>query len=165
MKQKTSKKTDELVREKKQAQKKSEEIVREMEGYRNDHSEWKSRNLKNKAGFFPVFNDFKSSHLSGISGGALKAYIYFGMHANNSSGESWHSNEKLSEFFEVDTRTVKKWVAELEERSLIRRIQVGFKRAANTFLIPYEAVVEEDDDEIDYEGISRDLKALRDLNN
>lgn len=146
MKQKTNKKTDEVVREKKQAQKKTDEVVRQMEGYRNNHAEWKAQKIKDKTGFFPVFNDFKSSHLSGISGGALKAYIYFGIHANNSSGESWHSNEKLSEFFAVDIRTIKKWVAELEERNLISRIQVGFKRAANTFLIPYEAVLEEEEE-------------------
>ncbi len=77
----------------------------------------------------------------------MKAYIYFGMHANNSTGECWHSNERMCEFFEVDIRTMKKWVAELEERNLIRRVQVGYKRAANTFIIPYHDVEQEDNSE------------------
>lgn len=123
---------------KKIAQKKTEELESTMSNYRKEHEEWKKGNLKKKIGFFPIFNPFKEKHLSEISGGALKAYVYLGLHANNSTGECWHSVETMSEFFQVDTRTMKKWIAELESRNLIRRVQKGFKRIANTFLTPYD---------------------------
>ncbi|MGN7170848.1 helix-turn-helix domain-containing protein [Paenibacillus cellulositrophicus] len=124
---------------KKSANKKTLELEFQMDKLRENHQSWKKKNHANRVGFFPIFNDFKYTHLSEISGGALKAYIYFGVHANNNTGECWHSAEKMGQYFGVDIRTIKKWIAELEERNLIERIQVGYHRVANTFLIPYEA--------------------------
>lgn len=130
---------------KKVANKKTPELLEQMDQFREKHASWKSHNQIQKKGFFPVFNDFKHTYLAKISGGALKAYIYLGLHANNKTGECWHSNETISEFFGVDLRTVKKWMAELESLELISRVQVGFNRAANTFLIPYKTLdVDED---------------------
>jgi hypothetical protein len=118
-------------------QKKTPELELEMEKYRSNYGEWKENNIRKKEGFFPIYNSFKFTHLSKISGGALKAYIYLGLHSHNKTGECWHSIEKISEFFQVDERTTKKWLAELEDFGLIVRIQKGFRRIANTFLVPY----------------------------
>lgn len=137
---------------KKTANKRTIETDLQMNRYRMQYSKWKHKNHMEKMGFFPLFNSFKNSHLKTISGGALKAYLYFGFHANNDTGESWHSVERMSDFFEVDLRTVKKWVAELENQGLIERIQIGYKRAANTFLKPYyEPELLDEDNEKDEE--------------
>lgn len=123
---------------KKTANKKTDDLLMIMESTRRKHERWKKGNYSKKVGFYPVFKDFKYTHLADISGGALKAYLYFGLHSNNDTGECWHSTERMSEFFGVDIRTIKKWITELEERKLIYRVQIGFNRAANTFLLPYK---------------------------
>lgn len=109
----------------------------QMDMYRQTYAKWKQKNKRDNVGFFQIFNTFKSDHLANISGGALKAYVYFGIHANNKTGESWHSIETLSEYFQVDPRTIKKWISELEDLGLISRVQKGYNRIANTFLMPY----------------------------
>lgn len=133
--------------QKRSANKGTKDIISKMENYRLEYEQWRDYNKKNDVGFFQIFNTFKSSHLADISGGALKAYIYFGIHAKNKTGESWHSTEVMSEFFNVDVRTIKKWIKELEDRGLIARIQKGYKRVANTFLLPYKAA-----EKIEYES-------------
>lgn len=138
------------------ANQKTAEVELQMESYRQNHQQWKMGNLEHRTGFFPIFNDFKLTHLTKISGGALKAYVYFGLHANNATGECWHSSEKMSEFFEVDLRTMKKWISELEELGLIARIQVGFKRVANTFILPYE--IPKEVPQVETENIVKPLK-------
>ncbi len=65
-------------------------------------------------------------------------YMYcFGFNVNNFTGECWISTEKIADYFKNDPRTVKKWFKELETLGLIVRIQNGYKRVANTFLLPY----------------------------
>jgi hypothetical protein len=109
----------------------------EMERLRVQYKSWKKRLSVNNASFFMIYTDFKDEHLSSLSGGALKLYLYLGFHANNFTGECWHSIETISTFFGNDQRTVKKWFHELEEQKLIKRIQRGYKWVANTFLLPY----------------------------
>lgn len=109
----------------------------EMNKIRNKHRHWKRVTREKKSPFFIVYKDFQDEHLRDISGGALKLYLYFGFHANNNTGECWHSTETIAQFFKNDERTVKRWIQELEERQLIIRIQKGFKWIANTFLVPY----------------------------
>ncbi len=109
----------------------------EMESLRNDYSVWREQNREAKTPFFIVYKDFEEEHLREISGGALKLFLFFGFHTNNFTGECWVSSPTIADFFKVDERTVKRWIEELEARGLIKRIQTGYKRVANTFLIPY----------------------------
>lgn len=111
---------------------------KQMEDLRIKYKNWKIMKKNTKSPFFIIYKDFKYTHLQHISGGALKLYVYLGLHVNTFTGECWHSSESISNFFQVDIRTVKKWFAELENEKLIVRIQTGFKRVANTFLLPYE---------------------------
>ncbi len=122
---------------KKVVNRRTPELEEEMKNHRQNYAKWRADNKKHKIGFYPIYNTFRDSYLSEISGGALKAYIYFGIHSGNETGECWHSVETMSDFFVVDARTIKKWIAELEDRGLIIRIQKGFKRVANTFILPY----------------------------
>jgi hypothetical protein len=106
---------------------------------------WKDIRRELKTPFFVVYTDFKDIHLKEISGGALKLYIYLGFHVNTFTGECWHSVESIAIFFGNDERTVKKWFNELEEKKLIKKIQTGYKRVANTFLLPYGEGAEDDE--------------------
>lgn len=109
-----------------------------MKESRDTFSEWKIEKFKNKCGFYPVYNDFlEKGLLKDISGNALKLYIYLGIYSKNDTGESWHSIERIAEYFDCDKRTITRWFKELEDKKLIFRVQKGYKRAANTFLKPY----------------------------
>lgn len=112
--------------------------AQEMEGLRRDFAVWNEVRRQSKTPFFLLYKDFKDLFLKNLSGGAVKLYLYYGFHVNNLTGECWVSSETAAEFFEVDIRTIKKWVKELEEEGLIERIQSGYKRVANTFLRPYK---------------------------
>lgn len=119
---------------------------KEMEELRKDYSNWKDQRRESKAPFFIIYTDFKDTHLKDISGGALKLYVYLGFQVNTFTGECWHSADSIAEYFGNDVRTVKKWFEELEDIGLIRRIQNGYKRIANTFLLPYEKKENEEDE-------------------
>ena len=109
-----------------------------MEESRHAFSEWKTEKIKNKSGFYPVYNEFlEKGLLIELSGNALKLYIYIGIYSKNETGESWHSVERIAEYFDCDKRTITRWFKELEDKELIFRVQKGYKRAANTFLKPY----------------------------
>jgi len=110
---------------------------KEMEELRSNYARWKAFKKESGSTFFMIYTDFKDSHLKDISGGALKLYVYLCFHVNNFTGECWHSVDSIADFFGNDPRTVKGWFAELEDRKLIIRIQKGYKRIANTFLLPY----------------------------
>jgi hypothetical protein len=119
--------------------KKKEDVEPLMDIFRQEYREWKEQNRKTSKGFFLIYNTFVNDGiLKNISGNALKLYIYLCTFSRNDTGESWHSVEKISEYFEVDKRSIKRWFAELEEKRLIIRIQKGYKRVANTFLRPYD---------------------------
>lgn len=113
------------------------EYEKQMEELREDHRRWKATRRKENSPFIQVFSDFKEEHLRDISGGALKLYLFLSFHANSSTGECWISTEKIAAFFGNESRTVKKWIEELEHRELIKRIQVKYRRVANSFLKPY----------------------------
>jgi len=110
---------------------------RQMEEIRIEHKQWREKRRDQNSPFFMIYTDFKDIYLKEISGGALKLYLYLGFHVNTFTGECWHSVDSIAEFFRNDPRTVKKWFEELEERGMVKRIQSGYKRIANTFLLPY----------------------------
>lgn len=111
---------------------------KEMDKLRSNYGNWKRKRRESKTPFFSIYSDFKEPFLKELSGGALKLYLYLGFSVNTFTGECWHSTENIAYYFGCDQRTVKKWFKELEDKGLVRRIQTGFKRVANTFLLPYE---------------------------
>jgi len=114
-----------------------------MAKYRQEYKEW--RNNKKKEGFFVIYNSFFTNELlKTISGNSLKLYIYLGIHSKNNTGESWHSLERIAEYFEKDMRTIGRWIKELEDINLIKRVQKGL-RIPNTFLIGYNKKEKEED--------------------
>jgi DNA-binding MarR family transcriptional regulator len=103
---------------------------------KNYHSAWRTYNKDTSEPFFAVFKQFEDKHLKDIEPGALKLYIYFGFHANNSNGSSWHSIQRIAEHFVVKTRTVDYWIEDLVKRDLIYRDKNGHK-TVTTYLLPY----------------------------
>lgn len=109
-----------------------------MDKLRKDYQLWRIENTGQKQTFFIIYKKFlDDNHLRNLSGNSVKLYLYLGFHSNNKTGESWHSIEAISNYFNCDERTIKRWFKELEDHNLIKRIQKGYKRVANTFLIPY----------------------------
>lgn len=101
--------------------------------------EWKTQRLK-EPGWFPVFAEFKElGLLRGISGNALKLYIYLGIHSKNLTGESWHSLSSIAKYFDRSERTISNWLEELKNLQLIERIQPNRTSSAITFLKPYNS--------------------------
>lgn len=116
----------------------SKEVEETMDQLRKDYQLWRIENTGTKQSFFILYKTFlDNNHLKNLSGNSIKLYLYLGFHSNNKTGESWHSIETISEYFGCDERTIKRWFKELEDNNLIQRIQKGYKRVANTFLIPY----------------------------
>lgn len=104
---------------------------------RENYADWRDELYRMNKPFFMIHSDFKYQYLKDISGGALKLFIFLGMHSKYNTGESWYSVEEVSNFFDKDQRTIAKWFSELEKIGLIFRAQDGFNRKANTFLKPY----------------------------
>lgn len=133
---------------------------------RESYTHWKKDLQRLNKPFFMIPNDFKSLFLKDISGGALKLYIYLGFNSRFYTGESWHTIEEISQFFEKDQRTVSKWFNELEALDLVFRGQDGYKRKANTFLKPFGFYIEliKTDGMADTKNVIDDIKINEDLN-
>lgn len=123
-------------------QKSSEQKKQAFTELRETFSSWKNEVHQLNKPFFAIHSDFKHLFLKDLSGGAMKLYVFLGLHSKYQTGESWYSAKDVAEFFEKDSRTVSNWFKELEDTGLIVREQQGFKMKANTFLRPYGFVIE-----------------------
>lgn len=104
---------------------------------KKNYSEWKNNGLS-QGGYFIIFNGFQHSNkLKNISGNALKLYIYLGINSNSQTGEVWHSNKKISNYFNRSERTIRSWMQELESMNLIKRMQLEFNGESHTYLQTY----------------------------
>lgn len=103
---------------------------------REEYRNWREHQHDFRQGFFPIFNDFLT-FLPNLSGGACLLYLYFGLHAKNKTGESFHDVKRIAQFFGKTPRTIREWIAELEEKRLIERMQVKFNGVTYTYLLPY----------------------------
>ena len=104
---------------------------------RYNYRKWKLEAL-DEAGYFIIFQGFlQNEKLKDISGNALKLYIYLGMNASNLEGVVWHSNEKISRYFEKSERTIRLWMKELESLDLIKRMRLKYNGNVFTYIKPY----------------------------
>lgn len=99
---------------------------------------WKFNMDKKQVGakFFILFKDFEL-HLKCISSGALKLYLYYGFHAKNETGISWHSIDTIKDYFGVSEKSINNWNNELIERGLIQRLTKNHSRNKVTYLLPF----------------------------
>lgn len=104
------------------------------------YSSWREFNKgdsESKEKFAMLYKSFlNEKYLASLDGGAIKLYLFFCFNANNTNGDSWYSIAKIAEYFNVQTRTVDKWVKALVDQQLIYREQVN-KRSFTTYLLPY----------------------------
>lgn len=106
------------------------------------YGSWRVFNQNISEGYVALFNSFKNNLLKELDGGALRLYIYFSLHANNSEGHSWHSIDTIANYFDVQTRTVDNWISILTEKGLIYRAKKSNK-SYTTYLLPYsETLIE-----------------------
>lgn len=118
--------------------KKTEIIFTEDNIYEKQYKNWKSNMDKDKLNgkFFILYKDFEK-HLKGISSGALKLFLYYGFHAKNDTGVSFHSIERCKDYFNVSEKTINNWNKELLSRGLIYRKSKGRNLNKTTYLLPF----------------------------
>ena len=106
---------------------------------RKNYAAWKQDSLNN-TGFFVIFNGFlDNNYLNKISGNALKLYIFLGIKADNTTGESYYSIQSMAKYFGKSERTINNWIQELEKHHLIKRMQFEKNKVSHTFLQTYQA--------------------------
>ncbi|MGW7816520.1 helix-turn-helix domain-containing protein, partial [Staphylococcus xylosus] len=81
----------------------------------------------------------EKKYLNKISGGALKLYVYLGIHSENATGESFYKIKSISDYFNVSERTVSNWFRELLKLRLIERYQLELNGVSHTYLNVYDA--------------------------
>lgn len=100
------------------------------------YSSWRTSNKSTNAPFAAIYSSFKDAHLATLEPGALRLYLYFSFSADNNTGQSWHSIQKIAHFFNAQTRTIDNWIRSLVDADLIYRERVD-KHSHTTFIIPY----------------------------
>lgn len=116
--------------------------IAKVELSKKNYSKWKQESLNHK-GFFVIFNGFlESDILQKINGNALKLYIFFGIHSNNETGESYYSIKSISKYFKKSERTINNWISELERLNLIQRYQLQHNNVSHTLLQPYQSGID-----------------------
>lgn len=111
----------------------SDKADQALKGY---YKSWREHNQESKSPFMALDNSFRDKHLSELEPGPLRLYLYFSFAAQNDYGHSWHSIQKMSEFFNTQTRTIDNWLKVLVEKELIYRKQKGNK-SHTTYLLPF----------------------------
>lgn len=104
------------------------------------HQYWRKTNSISNASFTPLYSAFKDKHLKTLDGGPLRLYLFFAFAANNQYGHSWHSIERIADYFGTQTRTIDNWIRVLVDENLIYREKKG-KKSHTTYLIPYSNTI------------------------
>ncbi|MDN4618436.1 hypothetical protein QCD85_10035 [Paenibacillus sp. PsM32] len=101
------------------------------------YEKWKKEMLENFS-YVPIFKPMMDSFLlRDLSGGAMKLYIYLTFYSGNYTGETWVGIEKTSEYFNVSSRTISRWISKLQNKNLIYRKQYVKDGPTHTFLLIY----------------------------
>ncbi|PET71583.1 hypothetical protein COJ46_21950 [Bacillus sp. AFS077874] len=108
--------------------------------FKEYHQFWRKVNSDGNVPFVPIYTAFREKHLKTLEPGPLRLYLFFAFAANNQYGHSWHSIERIAEFFGTQTRTIDNWIKILTEENLIFRERKG-KKSHTTYLIPYSNTI------------------------
>lgn len=112
-----------------------------IKSYYSSWREFNKGNSESKETFAMLYTSFfKDKYLAKLDGGAVKLYLFFCFNANNANGDSWYSIPKIAEYFDVQTRTVDKWIKTLVDQQLIYREQTT-KKSFTTYLLPYSTTL------------------------
>lgn len=102
----------------------------------DNYNKWRTLQSENKSNkpFFQLYTDFLK-YLPALKSGSVSLYLYYGFHANNSKGDSWHSVETIARNLNVTERSINNWNKSLIDLGLIYRVK-GVKKSAKTYLLP-----------------------------
>ena len=89
----------------------------------------------NKTFRFAKVDNNLTAFLPYLTDGAVKLYLYYALAANNDTGESWHSIDKISQKLGTTERSISNWNHQLEDLGLIYRTSTG-KKSKATFVLP-----------------------------
>lgn len=96
--------------------------------------DWREFNKERQMNFAIIPSGILS-YLSEFDNKALSLYLYYCLHANNNTGESWHSTNKCAEELGVTVRSINNWNNVLERMGLIFR-ESNNHSSVSTFLLP-----------------------------
>lgn len=109
----------------------------ELDALKGYYSQWRKTNSAMRSPFFQLYRSFKDKGmLRDLDDGALKLYLYFGFVTGNDDGASWHSVQKIADYFGKQTRTIDNWIHSLTKAGLIYRTRDG-NASHTTFMVPY----------------------------
>ena len=97
------------------------------------YGKWKETKKKTN-GYILIANELEE-YLKNLKKPSLNLYIFYAIHSNNQTGESFYSLEQISKVLGVSIKTISNWNKELEEVGLIKRKQ-QYNKSARTFLQP-----------------------------
>ncbi|CAM5207992.1 hypothetical protein UACE39S_00330 [Ureibacillus acetophenoni] len=128
-----------------------------IKSYYSSWREFNKGNSESKETFAMLYTSFfNDKYLAKLDGGAIKLYLFFCFNANNTNGDSWYSIPKIAEYFDVQTRTVDKWIKTLVDHQLIHREQNN-KKSFTTYLLPYSTTLMKAETEGTYPDDSQDI--------
>lgn len=96
------------------------------------YQSWKEYK-KNTGGYCLISNTLEE-YLPFITDGSLNLYLFYLIHADNNTGNSFYSVDSISKKLRVSTKTITNWNSKLSDLGLISR-QKG-KKSSNTYLLP-----------------------------
>lgn len=100
----------------------------------NPYNEWRLFSKSIKRSFAIIPSDLMK-YINSIQKNALNLYLYYCFHANNDTGESWHSVDTCAKYFEVSNRSINNWNERLVQLGLIFRVNTN-RSSTSTFLLP-----------------------------
>lgn len=98
------------------------------------YAQWRNFNKESLDNFYILPNGIKK-YLSYFDGKALNLYLYYCLHSNNETGESWHSTKTCARELGVSERSINNWNLTLEDVGLIKRISTN-RSSKSSFLLP-----------------------------
>lgn len=100
----------------------------------DNYKNWRTLQKDSSSPFFQLYTKFLD-YLPALKTGAVSLYLYYGFHANNEKGDSWHSIDTIAEKLNVTKRSINNWNKDLCDLGLIYRVR-GEEKSTKTYLLP-----------------------------
>lgn len=129
----------------------------------DSYKQWREFNKGVKDGFYILPSGIKK-YLPYFDGKAMNLYLYYCLHSDNKTGESWHSTQKCAEELKVTDRSINNWNKILENIGLIVRTKNN-RKSMSTFLLPISNYVvgNYEDNAIHYLEKYKESQHLKDI--
>lgn len=122
------------------------------------YEEWLKSIKSAKTGYFLLSNKIEE-YLPLLTTPSIKLYLFYAIHADNKTGESFYSTEKIAQLLDVSKKTITNWNRELANTGLISRKQ-EFNKSSLTQLLPTSNCVIEPSNDIQEKKIIAALESV-----